>query len=500
MKKESTLILLVEDNIDHAIIITESLKRSEGNFQVDVAGNSDECLEKLREDGYDTILLDYSLPKVDGLTLLDKINEGHYQTPVIMVTGRGDENIAVEAMKKGAYDYVTKSKNYLVTLPLIIQKVIEKDAMAKENMKLEARLRQSEKMAAIGTLAAGVAHEFNNILAGMMGYAHLAQMDEKYVPKLVETVLTLCERGGQITQSLSVFSQKSQEDEEKYVDITTGLDNVIRMVEKEFDNLGIAIERSYKAIPKTSCNEGKLIQVFLNVLLNARDAIVREGKISVEADCVDNTICIKFTDTGCGIKEEDFDRIFEPFFTTKGSLGGGPIGSIGSGLGLSESYNIIEEHGGDIQVKSKVGIGTTFTVWLPVREEKDVEINSEKAIYSTGEGKRMLVVDDESHVRDVLKTALVQSGCDVVTANSGEAALAEFQAGKFDYIFLDLMMPGRFDGLAAFDEIKKVDAEANIIIITGKLLEDVPKKYLLNAYKILIKPFSVEQIYESIAE
>ncbi len=119
MKKGPILILLVEDNIDHVILTKESLKQSEVNFKVDAVTNLDECLEKLEQNSYDTILLDYSLPKGDGLALLDKINEKHYHTPVIMVTGQGDETIAVEAMKKGASDYVVKSKDYLVTLPYV---------------------------------------------------------------------------------------------------------------------------------------------------------------------------------------------------------------------------------------------------------------------------------------------------------------------------------------------------------------------------------------------
>ncbi len=131
MKKGPILILLVEDNIDHVILTKESLKQSEVNFKVDAVTNLDECLEKLEQNSYDAILLDYSLPKGDGLALLDKINEKHYHTPVIMVTGQGDETIAVEAMKKGASDYVVKSKDYLVTLPLTIQRVIEKDQKQK---------------------------------------------------------------------------------------------------------------------------------------------------------------------------------------------------------------------------------------------------------------------------------------------------------------------------------------------------------------------------------
>ena len=326
MEKKPTLILLVEDNTDHVILTKGALKQSEANFQVDVASNSDECLEKLKENRYDAILLDYSLPKVNGLTLLSKINEEHQQTPVIMVTGQGDENIAVEAMKKGAHDYVVKSKNYLVTLPLTIQKVIEKAAMVKEKALLEAQLRQSEKMAVIGVLAAGVAHEFNNILAGMAGYAGMAQMDKEVIPELIEIVLTLSERGKQITQSLGTFAEKIQKDEVKYMDITNPLDNVIGAVQKEFDKLGIAVEKNYKVIPKTRCSEGELMQVFLNLMVNAKDAIGREGRITVETDCIDNTIYIKFTDTGCGIPESVISKIFDPLFTTKAK---------GIGLGLS---------------------------------------------------------------------------------------------------------------------------------------------------------------------
>jgi len=134
MNKKPILILLVEDDIDHVILTKKSLKQSKVDFQIDVATNSDECLEKLKKNSYNAIVLDYSLPKVDGLSLLGKINEKCYHTPVIMVTGQGDEMIAVEAMKKGAYDYVVKSQDYLVTLPLTIQRVIEKDQKQKYSL------------------------------------------------------------------------------------------------------------------------------------------------------------------------------------------------------------------------------------------------------------------------------------------------------------------------------------------------------------------------------
>jgi two-component system NtrC family sensor kinase len=116
------------------------------------------------------------------------------------------------------------------------------------------------------------------------------------------------------------------------------------------------------------------MQVFLNLLINAKDAICRSGKINIESYCIDNNIYLKFTDTGCGIKEEHFERIFEPFFTTKGSLGGGPVASIGSGMGLSESYNIMKEHGGSIEIeRSEVGVGTTFVIKLPLCTEENSE-------------------------------------------------------------------------------------------------------------------------------
>jgi len=213
MKREPILILLVEDNIDHVILTRESLKQSEVDFQVDVATNSDECLAKLRENSYDAMLLDYSLPKVDGLTLLDKINEECYQTPVIMVTGQGDERIAVEAMKRGAYDYVIKSKNYLVALPLTIQKVIEKDAMLKEKAQLEQRIAASEKKYRelvenlnylVYTLDRdGKITSVNKIASEVLGYTveEIYQMNafqlipEPYKAQALEDFQTLLEKG-----------------------------------------------------------------------------------------------------------------------------------------------------------------------------------------------------------------------------------------------------------------------------------------------------------------
>ena len=122
-------ILLVEDNLDHVMLMEAALKKSDAKFEVDVAVSGDECLEKFAKSSYDVILLDYSLPKISGLDILENIRERKSDTPVVMITGQGDENIAVEAMKKGAYDYVTKSGDFLITLPMVIQQAIEKHKM-----------------------------------------------------------------------------------------------------------------------------------------------------------------------------------------------------------------------------------------------------------------------------------------------------------------------------------------------------------------------------------
>jgi signal transduction histidine kinase len=253
-------------------------------------------------------------------------------------------------------------------------------AVSVENARLFDELRrkqneliQSSKLAAVGTFAAGIAHEFNNLLGSMLGYAelgyHVDDLEEKN--RSLDVVIQACRRGRSITRGLLTFARR-QEHQRALANLADAIDETLTLVEIDLRKSHIEIVRQVEPVPPTICDLGQLAQVVLNLITNARDAMKPQGgtlTVSLrERRSLDsrrgNWLELSVADTGSGIPEEIRDKIFEPFVTTKGALGGSQ--TPGTGLGLSVSYGIVQEHGGTIEVDSVLGRGTTMTVRLPV--------------------------------------------------------------------------------------------------------------------------------------
>jgi two-component system NtrC family sensor kinase len=252
-------------------------------------------------------------------------------------------------------------------------------AVSVENARLFDELRrkqneliQSSKLAAVGTFAAGIAHEFNNLLGSMLGYAELGygvdDLEEKN--HSLDIVIQACRRGRSITRGLLTFARR-QEHQRALADLGDAIDETLTLVEIDLRKSHIEIVRQVEPVQPTVCDLGQLSQVMLNLITNARDAMKpRGGTLTIGLRERRGMIELSVADTGSGIPEDIRDKIFEPFVTTKGALGGSQ--TPGTGLGLSVSYGIVQEHGGTIAVESAVGRGTTMTVRLPIVSE-DVE-------------------------------------------------------------------------------------------------------------------------------
>jgi two-component system NtrC family sensor kinase len=245
---------------------------------------------------------------------------------------------------------------------------IEHARMFDELHRKQDELIQSSKMAAVGTFAAGIAHEFNNLLAGMLGHAELGYRidDEEEKNRSLEVVIQSCQRGRSITKGLLTFARR-HEHKRELADVTDAINETMMLVEVDLRKSNITVEYQLEPVPLLFCDLGQLAQVVLNLVSNARDAMKPDGgTLTVGLRERDGAIEISVTDTGSGIAPEIRDTIFEPFVTTKGALGGSQ--TPGTGLGLSVSYGIVREHGGEILVDSTVGVGTTMTVRLPLQE------------------------------------------------------------------------------------------------------------------------------------
>jgi signal transduction histidine kinase len=248
--------------------------------------------------------------------------------------------------------------------------VIENVRLFDELNRKQDELIQSSKLAAVGTFAAGIAHEFNNLLAGMLGHAELgyriSDLEEKN--RSLDVVIQSCRRGRSITQGLLTFARR-REHKRQLVDVAAAIDETLMLVDVDLRKSHIEIIREIDMVTPTVCDLGQIAQVVLNLVTNARDAMKPHGGTLTIGLCErEGAIEIRVGDTGCGIPSAIRDKIFEPFVTTKGALGGSQ--TPGTGLGLSVSYGIVRDHGGEILIDSVVGAGTTMTVRLPIVEEQ----------------------------------------------------------------------------------------------------------------------------------
>ncbi len=237
-----------------------------------------------------------------------------------------------------------------------------------EHLKLsQQELIQSSKLAAVGTLAAGVAHEFNNLLAAISGHTELglASNDMQEIKRALEVVMGSVDRAKKITSNLLTFARR-RETKMEVTDITQAVENPLQLLERDLEKSNVEVVRKFYETPPVHCDINQLSQVCLNLITNARDAMLPDGgTLTVEVKQDGDEVVLAFADTGSGIPDYVMENLFQPFVTTKGPLGGGEM--TGSGLGLSVSYGIVKNHGGTIDVDTQPGRGSTFTVRLPIK-------------------------------------------------------------------------------------------------------------------------------------
>ncbi|MER3446886.1 MAG: hypothetical protein C4291_08620 [Candidatus Dadabacteria bacterium] len=372
-----------------------------------------------------------------------------------------------------------------------------------EKKKLEVQLVQSAKMSAVGQLAAGIAHEFNNILSGIMGYTSFAMTREslEQIKGDLRIVEKASARAIEIVKKLLSFSRQRGEKFE-CASINETIEDALTLIEHSFELRGIKIVRQYGDVPPFRMNVGEIQQVILNMAINSKQAMPQGGVITITTELEGEYVKIDFSDTGIGIAKEDLSRIFDPFFTTK--EGGS---ASGTGLGLSVIYAIIKRHDGQIEVGSEVGQGTTFTVRLPNVQPpsnsvkgsaSDKEVN--RSVLQTKRNAKILIVDDEEFICAILKECLSSIVHSVFTASTGNEAIELIKGNHFDIIFLDLTMPGK-SGFDVLREIKTIDPSSIVVVLSGRAEEDVSDKVMAEgAFSFMPKPFTVSQVYTTVEQ
>ncbi|MCD6506754.1 response regulator [Candidatus Poribacteria bacterium] len=510
-------VLLIEDDEDQALLIADFLAEESEGFDVDVAFSWKDC-EGKKLSSYDIVLLDYNLPDISGLDALSLILS-QADLPVIFVTGENESETAMKALRAGAFDYIVKAGDYLHALPVNINKVIEQFRIRKEKERLEGELRksleelremqekliQTEKLSAIGKLVAGVAHEINNPLTGIVGYAQILLGKKEDLDPLVrkglEVIYEEAQRAARIVQNLLQFARKHPP-RRSYISINSVIEKTIELKEYELrvNNIHLSLDLAPN-LPMTMADPHQLQQVFINIITNAQQAIMEagreRGRISIKTEPVmadPPLIRISFTDNGKGIPEEIINKIFDPFFTTK------DVGE-GTGLGLSICYGIIKEHNGNIYASNLSGGGAVLTVELPVVEPvMEFETEEESADTASLPSLRILVVDDELSIQDMLVDMLSADGHKVDTASNGQVALEKLRTRGYDLIISDIKMPG-MNGQSFYEYLSGVNPAMSrrIIFITGDTLSRETEEFLESVgVPHIEKPFSLEEMLVAI--
>ncbi|MBW2589585.1 MAG: response regulator, partial [Deltaproteobacteria bacterium] len=638
MNDKTIRLLLVEDDKVDQMAFERHVKNKELPYDYTIAGSVAEAREILKSTSFDVIISDYRLGDGTSFELFDLFKD----LPVIVTTGTGTEDIAVEAMKLGAYDYLIKDPegNYLKTLPLTVELALKRKQTEKELLKhqenlefmvkertaqleaeivernkteqqlknsekflaavienipdmifvkdakdlsfirfnkagedllgyskeeligknyydffseheadafirkdrdvlnskqlldipeeiiqtkfrgervlhtkkisiqdengqpvyllgiseditdkkkaedskkeLEEQLRQAQKMEAIGVLAGGVAHDFNNILTTIIGNANLALMEvgkDDALREEIEDIKIAGERAAALTRQLLAFSRK-QIIQPKILDLNELLSGTEKMLGRLLGEDVEILTIFEPALWQVEADPGQMEQVIMNLAVNARDAMPMGGKLTIETANVDldknylsehgiegtpgHYVMLAISDTGSGMDKETQEHIFEPFFTTK-ELGKG------TGLGLSTVYGIAKQNKGFIWVYSEPGQGTTFKIYLPkVKEGAEAEEKEQTPVLELGGSETVLIVEDDDGLRKIAETVLKQRGYKVLKAENGEDALrvSEAHDGSIDLLITDVVMP-KMGGRETAERLQPLYTQIKVIYMSG---------------------------------
>jgi signal transduction histidine kinase/ActR/RegA family two-component response regulator len=363
---------------------------------------------------------------------------------------------------------------------------------------------QAEKLRAMGEMASGVAHDFNNVLAVILGniqllFHQLDHLPPEEIRERVKAIEQASKDGAETVRRIQEFTGVKRDKEFTLLSINEIIAEVVSITQPRWKDQaqkrGIQIELTKKLedIPSVLGNPSELREVLTNVFFNAVDAMPEGGQLTISTQPqTDRWVEVRISDTGIGMAEEVKKRVFDPFFTTKGVTS--------SGLGMSVSYGIIKRHGGEILIESEPGKGTTFIIHLPVGYgEKELE---EKVLKSVKEVQpaRILVIDDEESVRDILSRMLKVKGHRVVVASDGEEGIERFKNETFDLVFTDLGMP-KISGWEVGKTIKEMNPRVPIVMITGWGMELNREKISESGIDLVVsKPFQFDQVIELVSE
>ncbi|QTA90383.1 response regulator [Desulfonema magnum] len=529
MNKEKATILCIDDEEMIRMTIGDFLEDS--GYTVIKAENGKIGLKLFREKTPDLILVDLRMPEVEGLEVLSTVVNESPETPVIVVSGTGVLQDAVEALRSGAWNYLTKPIEDMAVLEFAVKNALEKAALIRETRyykehleeivrqrtreleEANKQLRQAQKMEAIGTLAGGIAHDFNNTLGAIIGYAQLTIYKlpgDSPFRHYLDQILNASYRAKDLVYQILMFSRRTEQ-EKKPVRISSVIKEDLKMLRAVIPSTIDIREHIESDTGTVEADPTQIHQVLMNLCTNAAHAMEEKG--GVLEICLANTqlndhetvqhpdltpgkyLKLSVKDTGYGILPDMTERVFDPYFTTKEQ-------GEGTGLGLAVVHGIVKSHEGAVTVTSNPGKGTVFDVYFPRAEEAE-EISKPRSDDRLSRGNEsILFVDDDNVLAYMGKKALEHLGYQVESRTNSVDSLNFFRKNphRFDIVITDLTMPN-MTGEKLAGEIMKIRPDIPVILCTG-YSEHITKEKAetIGIRKLLIKPLELNDLARTIRD
>ncbi|MGR3294454.1 MAG: response regulator [Candidatus Scalindua sp.] len=487
--KTKVSILVVDDNKGLCDGVKEYLEHE--GYVVECANSGKDAITISQNNKYDIALVDIKLPDIQGTDLVKKLANILPSTDFIHITAHVTIDSAIEAVRhEQVVSYETK--------PLDMDHLLSVLKQIMKRKKMEVALLQSERLKSIGTITAGISHEFNNILSIISGNVQLMMRSYKDHQKLVNAlsiILKATNDGAEISNKMLDFA-KTEVDTTEFTtnDVRKLIKQSIEFTIPRWKNMaqakGINYHIDMEGICEESevrCNSTEIREVFINIIHNALEAMPDGGRITFSMWNKDGTVFVSVSDTGKGMTEDVKKKVFDPFFTTRRPEG--------TGLGMSIAYSILSRHNGKIEVESKTGNGSTFTLQLPITTRVDNTIETSGTEQkSKSNGLHILVVDDEESICNILEEFLSSDGHMVRTVDNGAEAIILAGVNSYDLVLCDMVMPDVF-GYDIIKALNELERRPKIGIITGwgeklKPIDDENFKvdFILN------KPFDLSEM------
>ena len=515
---KSLRALIADDSENDVLLLLRALRKAGYEPVYERVSSAAGMKAALQRQAWDIVISDYEMPNFGGFEALQVLKESGHDLPFILVSAVVSEETAVAAMKAGAHDYMMKRK--LTRLAPAIERELREARTRKARKAAEEALRQSEeqlrqaqKIEAVGRLAAGVAHDFNNILTAITGHSELLLRSfsgDDPRRKHAEQIEKSAYMAAALTRQLLTFSRK-QVIEPRVLKLNAIILNLEKMLHRL---IGEDIQFCTELDPVAGhikADPGQIEQVIMNLAVNARDAMPGGGELTITTAnttldkndlknfpelCAGAYVMLAIADTGTGMSEEVKAHLFEPFFTTK------PPGK-GTGLGLATCFGIVKQSTGHITVQSALGTGTTFRLYFPhveaVAEPQRVRTMSTEV---AGGGETVLLVEDEPAVREMAALTLREKGYTVFEAVNGQEGLcvARDHTGKIDLLLTDVVMPV-MGGKELADAIHAIHPDTKILLTSGYTEDAIAHHGVLRpGIAFLQKPYMTATLARKVRE